>query len=43
VVTENRGKEIFMVRQDVSRPLRIREFFPTGGGVIKIKDEVKQI
>ena len=34
---------IYMTKQDVSRPLRIREFFPTGGGVIKIQDEVKRI
>ena len=38
-----RSEEIYMARQVVSKPLQIREFFPRGGGVIRVKDEVRRI
>jgi len=36
-------KTIYMTRQEVSRPLQIREFFPNGGGLIRITDQVRRI
>jgi len=39
----SRTQTIYMMRQDASRPQVIREFYPSGGGSIKIKDEVRRI
>lgn len=36
-------KSVYVSTETVSRPIQIREFFPTGNGLIQIKDDIKRI